>query len=420
MTRAADLLARPPLQFRWRNRRISETCQLINGFPFASEDFADAGEVPLVRIRDILAADFKTYVPRAVVPPSVVIRKDDLVIGMDGDFNTVLWHREPAALNQRVCLVRPRSGTDIRFIAYALPDHLRVVNDLTYSTTVKHLSSSEVLEQLLPMPDLEEQRQIAEYLDRETGQIDALIAKSEQLVGALTERRQAAIAQAVTRSPDPDVKLKDSGDEWIGLVPEHWALCKLSRVFLTIGSGTTPPAEGTDYYGGEIPWVTTGELRENVIVATAKTVTLEAVKSLTALKVFPAGSLVIAMYGATIGRLGILGVEAATNQACCVMAHPRGADVEFVYYSLHEAKKRILLMAAGGGQPNINQDVVRQLRLALPPVVEQEAIAAHIREAKMKIDALIAKAREMTAVLRERRQALISAAVTGKIDVRGL
>jgi type I restriction enzyme S subunit len=107
---------------------------------------------------------------------------------------------------------------------------------------------------------------------------------------------------------------KDSGVEWLGEVPEHWDYWRLSHAFGTTGSGTTPPSNEAQWYEqGTIPWVTTSELREGVITETVKCVTDGALRAFTALRIYPVGSLVIAMYGATIGRLGILGVAATTN-----------------------------------------------------------------------------------------------------------
>lgn len=270
------------------------------------------------------------------------------------------------------------------------------------------------------MPGLERQLRIAEFLDRETAQIDELIAKQEQLISTLAERRQAATGAAVTRGLDADVALRDSGDVAVGKIPVTWKFSKLAYLFDLIGSGTTPPSEQVpDHYGEGIPWVTTGELRENTIFETAKRVTPTAIKSLSALKVYPAGSLVIAMYGATIGRLGVLGVSATTNQACCVLAKPRGVLADFVYLALQASQSRLLVRAYGGGQPNISQEVVRQFRLAVPPVAEQRRIVDHLSGLVADTKALEERANESIALLRERRQALISAAVTGQIDVGG-
>lgn len=188
----------------WRTQRIQDMAVLVNGYPFDSADFSAAGEVPLVRIRDILAKEFETFVPANKVPSTALVRNDDVLIGMDGDFNVVLWNRGDAALNQRVCLIRTDETADARFLAYALPDHLGVINDLTYSTTVKHLSSWQILHINLEAPDVVEQRVIADYLDQEAALIDALVAKQEEFIGLLRERRTHArevLASHVSTGP---------------------------------------------------------------------------------------------------------------------------------------------------------------------------------------------------------------------------
>ena len=211
---------------------------------------------------------------------------------------------------------------------------------------------------------------------------------------------------------------KDSGVEWLGEVPGHWESWKISHAFGHIGSGTTPPSNEPAWYDeGEIPWVTTGELRENVITCTAKGVTREAVERFGSLRIYPPGSLVVAMYGATIGRLGVLGIHAATNQACCVLASPASLAVRFVFHWLSAFKERLVdLYAYGGGQPNISQEVVASLRIPAPSIEEQLSIAAFLDRETAKIDALVAEQQNLIELLKEKRQALISHAVTKGLD----
>ena len=241
------------------------------------------------------------------------------------------------------------------------------------------------------------------------------------MIELLKEKRQAVISHAVTKGLDPNAPMKDSGVEWLGDVPEHWDLKKIFHSFASIGSGTTPKSDEEKWYSDDgVPWVTTGELRENTIFNTTKHVTHAAVLSHSALKLHPAGSLVMAMYGATIGRLGILGVDAVTNQACCVLSGGKNLDIKYVYYWLHVFKETIIsLYSTGGGQPNINQENVTSLRVSAPDVPEQTTIARFLDQQTAKIDELISHAHQGIDLLKERRSALISAAVTGKIDVRG-
>jgi len=201
-------------------------------------------------------------------------------------------------------------------------------------------------------------------------------------------------------------------------IPESWEIYKVSHSFDVIGSGTTPTTDSPEWYTTEgIPWITTGELRENTVSETEKSITLEALSKFTALRVYPVGSLVIAMYGATIGRLGILGVPATTNQACCVIAGERFLAIRFLYYWLLAFKPVIIgMLASGGGQPNISKEVITNLLVPAPPKKEQEAIATFLDRETSRLDALISEQRRLIDLLREKRSALISHAVTKGLD----
>ncbi len=289
------------------------------------------------------------------------------------------------------------------------------------NTALPSMTGEDLSSHIIATPDYDEQKIIADFLDRQTARIDALITKKTRFIELLKEKRQALITHAVTKGLDPNVKMKDSGVEWIGEVPEHWERRKLSHAFAKIGSGTTPPSDQPEWYSDDgIPWVTTGELRESEITKTTKCVTQRALDQFTTLRVYPKGSLAIAMYGATIGRLGILGVAATTNQACCVLSGGKSMTVRFVYYWLLVCKQPIIeIFAAGGGQPNINQEIISGLRVPSPSIDEQDAIAECLDREVAHLDLITEKTQRSIDLLRERRSALITAAVTGKIDLRG-
>ena len=270
----------------------------------------------------------------------------------------------------------------------------------------------------IPYPPIQEQQQIAKFLDNATQKMDTLIQKQENLIKLLKEKRQAVISHAVTRGLNPDVKFKDSGVEWLGDVPEHWKVLKLSYAFNTIGSGTTPTSNNESYYNGNIPWVTTGELRENTIIHTKKMLTNKAIVENTSLKLFPEDSIIIAMYGATIGRLAKLGIKATTNQACCVINNSRTIINNYLYYWLMGYRQEIINLGYGGGQPNISQDTISNLKISVTSIPEQKEIVKYLDDKTSKIDKLIKKATKSIKLLKEKRTALISAAVTGKVDVR--
>jgi len=209
---------------------------------------------------------------------------------------------------------------------------------------------------------------------------------------------------------------KKSEAKWLGDVPTHWREPKLSYLFAFMGSGTTPKSDDESYYGGKTPWVTTGELREGLITSTSKTVSERALSEYSALKLHPIGSIIIAMYGATIGRVAKLGVEASTNQACCVFPPSKSIDSDFLYLWLMGFRSEIVGLGYGGGQPNISQGTLANLRIALPNMKEQKLIVSFLNDETTRIDTLIKKKARFIELLKEKRQALISHAVTKGLD----
>ncbi len=161
--------------------------------------------------------------------------------------------------------------------------------------------------------------------------------------------------------------------------------------FCKTGSGTTPSRENSNYYAdGTIPWVKSGELRENLILGTEETITAEALKK-TSLKLVPKGAILLAMYGATIGRMAILGIDATTNQAVChIIPDEKMADTRFVYRALQQKIPELISQASGGAQPNINQQKIKALEIPLPSLEQQQRIA-QVLDA---VDSLLGKRRE--------------------------
>ncbi len=216
---AVEWLGRIPTH--WEIARIKEHARIVNGFPFDSQHFDRDEGVPLVRIRDLYSGSAEVNYTGPVTE-DVWIVPGDVIVGMDGDFNVSRWKGPRALLNQRMCCLKARSSLEPRFMAYLLPAPLRVINDLTYSTTVKHLSSADIGRIRFGLCPATEQTAIANFLDRETARIDVLMAKKERLIELLQEKRQALITRAVTKGLAPTVPMKDSRVKWLGEIPIHW------------------------------------------------------------------------------------------------------------------------------------------------------------------------------------------------------
>ncbi|MGR6901024.1 restriction endonuclease subunit S [Glutamicibacter sp. BSL13] len=274
---------------------------------------------------------------------------------------------------------------------------------------------------LLPPPH--EQQDIADYLDRETAEIDAFIADQEQLIALLEERRTATITQAVTKGLNPDAPMKNSGLEWLGEIPEHWTVEKLSWLS-QIGNGSTPATDNLDYWAdGDIPWLNSSCVNLDEVVEPSKFVTTTAVKACH-LPMVPAGSLLVGLtgQGKTRGMVTRLGINSTINQHIAYVTPSSALNASYAYWFSVGAYQQLRFISEGNGgtKGGLTCDQLGRLRIPRMSSDEQARISTYLDRETAEIDAAITDAREAIALSKERRAAVISAAVTGKIDVRGL
>ena len=210
---------------------------------------------------------------------------------------------------------------------------------------------------------------------------------------------------------------KNSQIEWIGDVPSHWESWKISHAFNRIGSGTTPESGNPIYHeNGTINWLNTGDLNDGVLDSCSKKITTKALDDYSSLKLFPTGSLVMAMYGATIGKTAILNFETTTNQACCVFCDSSIIDLKFLQYWFIGNKEQIINLAIGGGQPNISQNILKDIRVWCPDYSEQGSLTNFLDHKTTQINDLISKKEQFIQLLEEERVAVINQSVTKGLD----
>lgn len=272
-------------------------------------------------------------------------------------------------------------------------------------------------------PAVAEQRTITAFLDHETAKIDALVAEQEKLIALLKEKRQAVITHAVTKGLDPDAPMKDSGIEWLGEVPAHWTIMKLGMVASVVRGASPRPAGDPRFFGGDaVPWVTVAEITKDGDIQLTDTSEFLTVEGAAFSRTFQAGTLIYSNSGATLGVPKILAIDACANDG--VIGFERLSDsvtTQFLYHFLASITDSIRdRVKQGSGQPNLNTDIVKGIYFPLPPVDEQNAIDSRISAISCDFKALTTEAEHAVVLLQERRSALISAAVTGKIDVRGI
>ncbi len=346
----------------------------------------------------------------------------DLIVTEGGDVAAAcIWEGEvnPCYIQNAVYRVRSLPGFLNKYLYY----HLFVAKTTGYidmlcnKATIAHFTKDKFSNLPFIVLPLDEQQKIVAHLDEKCGEIDKVVVNKQKQNEQLAAYRQSLVTEAVTKGLNPAAPMKDSDIEWIGEIPEEWQVRKLFNLLETIGGGTTPKDKNLLEDEGDIPWLNTGDLNDSYIYDIKRTVKKEALDEYSALKVFTAEAIVIAMYGATIGKLGIATDKFTTNQACCVLVAGEELEHKFLFYSLMAMRENIIALALGGGQPNISQDIVKSLRLPLPPLSEQKAIAAYLDKKCGEIDALSEHNKNIIESLQEYKQSLIYEAVTGKIEL---
>ncbi|MCF7545485.1 restriction endonuclease subunit S [Pseudomonas petrae] len=357
----------------------------------------------------------------------IQLQEGDLLITKDGTIGKlILVEGLPgkATLNSGIFVVRPlRQKYSTRFYFWIMQSsvfHEFIGLNKTGSTII-HLYQ-ETFESLpYALPPLAEQIEIARFLDHETAGIDALIEEQQRLIELLKKKRQAEISHAVTKGLDPTVPMKDSGVEWLGEVPAHWPLPKLGHLARVL-NGSTPSRENMDYWSdGDIPWVASGSLNDYRIDMASEFITKKALKECS-VELIPSGAILVGLVGQgkTRGLAALLNIEATINQNVCAVVPDKEKVLSgYLHLYLHCIYEPLRDFGRGANQAALNCELVSVLRIPLPCMEEQSRIVKYIESKLNEFDALEDYSQRSIGLMQERRSALISAAVTGKIDVRG-
>jgi type I restriction enzyme S subunit len=419
---------------RWQSMSLKRvaTTGAGSGFPPADQGNYDE-EIPFLKVNSLSRGDsdgvlrwwdYTVSEETAARLNARVFRAGSLVIAKIGAallLSRVRILDRPSCIDNNMMAIQAREGTDPRFLYFAVST---IKFDwLVNPGAVPSTSEGAVGRFELAFPSIDEQRQIAKYLDRETGQIDELITKQEQLVATLTERRQAVITQAVTRGLDPATELKASGVDWWDDIPNHWSLPQVKHHFrVTLGKmlDAKRPAQRGDTL---LPYVRAGNIHEESLSLdelNEMPFSPTEVNSLSLIR----GDLLVVEGGAVgvnqylHGGLPGISFQKTVNRVRAVGP----VSTRFLGYVLDVLRYRgiIDMLCNKSTIAHFTAEKLEQISFPCPPALEQQAIVLFLNSECAAIETLSSKAIDVIALLRERRQALISAAVTGKIDVRGL
>jgi len=314
----------------------------------------------------------------------------------------------------------PNANASAVYFAFVLLTAKDELNNRGRGSTFLEISGDELSRFSVPTPPFAEQTQIARFLDHETARIDVLIEEQQRLIELLKEKRQAVISHAVTKGLDPTVPMKDSGVEWLGEVPAHWERKRLKNIspFITVGIVVNP----SDYVAEEgLPFIYGGEVKEGLIeVDKARKISLK--DSLRNRKTMLEAGDIVTMRVGYPGLTAVVPPECEGGNCASVMLVKRGGfDSRWLCAVMNSrlVRQQVEVVQYGAAQKQFNIADAIEFWMFKPPFSEQATIAEFVEEQSSIFDELMAESENSMALLQERRSALISAAVTGKIDVRG-
>lgn len=271
----------------------------------------------------------------------------------------------------------------------------------------------------ISVPPITEQKAITTYLDKITVKFDEAIAQQQKMIDLLNERKQIIINNAVTKGLNPDVPMKDSGVDWIGEIPEHWDIIKLKYIAKT-NSGSTPSnITGKGNAESNIPWIRTTDLNNDIIIDSSEYLSYKEYKSVSC-PWLKKDTVLISMYGGagSFGKLGILGINATINQAICSMECKEVILPKYLFYYLQSRRPIWMKFAASSRKdPNLNQDIIRNIQVIIPSKMEQDRIVHSIESKIAKYDDAILDINSLISFLQERKQIIINDVVTGKVKI---
>lgn len=329
-----------------------------------------------------------------------------------------------------VTALRPGPRLDQQFLGYLVrSDRFRQsgIAAMTGAGGLKRVPDEHVREYPIALPPQELQRAIVDFLDRETAITDALIAKQEQLIATLREDRIATITHAVTMGINPDVEVQDSRVEWLGQIPRHWVASRLKNVITSTESGTSVNAGNWPAGADEVGVLKTSCVSAGWFNSAANKTVVDQEEIDRATCTVRADSLIVnrANTPLLVGSAGY----AATNHHNLFLSDKLwqvrfgGALARFIYYwtqtAVYRSQIAALCVGASSSMQNLAMTDFRNIAVAIPPADEQAAIVDFLADRSAKIDNLTKKSTDVIDVLRDYRSALITAAVAGKIDVRG-
>ena len=396
----------------WNVSKVKFLGNYINGYAFKPSDWGDQGK-EIIRIQNLTSNDSnQVNYYNGSIDKKYLIKKGDYLLSWSATLGLFEWNRNDGWLNQHIFKVTVNPEVNRPFFKWLANWFLRQMDQDSHGSTMQHLTKDKFGGFAVSLPKEKEQQQIANFLNHETAKIDTLIEKQQQLIKLLKEKRQAVISHAVTKGLNPDVPMKDSGVEWLGEVPAHWKRIKIKRLFQFVKRQGFSDLKVLSVY------------RDYGVIAKSSRSDNhnKTPENLSLYQLVNKNDLVINKMKAWQGSMGISSQKGITSPDYAVYKPLEAFEDHYLHYWLRASHMPdVYLNISTGIRPSqwrLDLQEFEHLIVYLPSESERIAIEMEIRLIQEKYFQLISLAEAQICILKERRTALISAAVTGKIDVR--
>ena len=391
---------------------------LINGRAFKDTEFEEDGKYRILRVGNFFSNP-KWYSSNLELEDDKYCDNGDLLYAWSMSYGPYIWNGEKVIYHYHIWKAKLLNNLSKRFAYYYLIALSDSIKSDVHETTMSFITMKSMNNSYIAFPeDIFEQQAIADYLDETCSKIDEIIAEAKASIDEYKELKQSVIFEAVTKGLDKNVEMKDSGVEWIGEIPVDWNIAKINRVAWTTSGATPLRSKETEYYDNAvIRWVRTLDLNNGHVTDSSEKITETALKN-SSCSIMPVKTVCVAMYGGsgTIGKSGILEVECATNQAICsIVSDKKVLNPDYLHYVIMAVRKYWMKYAVGTRKdPNINQQIIAQMRIPIPQLSKQDIIVNHLDKVTDKCDSLISEKESLINDLEAYTKSLIYEVVTGK------
>lgn len=400
----------------WKCCKQKYGLTLLNGRAFKESEFLEDGKYKVLRVGNLFTNPIWHY-SNLMLEDNKYCQKGDLLYSWSMSYAPFIWSGDKVIYHYHIWKVLIDDILCKKFVYYYLLALTEALYAEIHETTMGFITMGIMNNSYLPYCNLEEQQQIANFLDTQCSEIDATAEDIQKEIALLEDYKKSVITEAVTKGLNPDAEMKDSGIEWIGQIPKRWKIKKIKYVF-NVTSGSTPVSNINEYWDGNIKWITPADFKTNdvYVFCGKRNITKLGLKA-SSIQIIPSNSIIFSKR-APIGSVVINKESLCINQGCLALVSKHDIKcTKFYYYVLSILDKIFNMLGTGATFKEISASNFNNTCLQYPPLAEQQQIADFLDSKCSEIDSLIADKKRQLDILADYKKSLIYEYVTGKKEV---